>query len=70
MNGFEIVGYIITIILLCLFELLLGTWLWGVIAVGIFGLPALTWAQFLGLQILLNILLPNNSLKSISKEKD
>lgn len=35
---------------------LIGWALWGPICVGIFGFPSLTYWQFMGLQILINIL--------------
>lgn len=47
------------VIVLLLVEAIVGVWLWGVIMVGIFGLPALTFWQFYGLIVLLHILLPS-----------
>ena len=55
------------IIVILLLFLLVGvaTWLWGAIMVGVFSLPALTYWQMWGLQILIWILIPTG--KSISK---
>lgn len=36
----------------------LAVWLWGILAVAIFGLPALTFWQMFGLRVLLWILIP------------
>lgn len=56
--------FLIALVLL-LIVAAVGVWLWGLIAVNIFGLPALTYWQFYGLLILLRILLPyNNSNKN------
>lgn len=44
-------------------EIALGVWLWKIIMVGVFGLPALSFWQFFGLVILLHILLPTNTFK-------
>ena len=59
--GAIIGGTILGIILVLVFGLLfawIGVWLWGIIAVGVFGLPALTFWQFYGLIILMRILFP------------
>lgn len=61
------------IILIILFALsfglaAIGCWLWGVIMVGIFGLPALTYWQFFGLMWLLHILFPGGGVKSSGKK--
>lgn len=54
------IGLIIfLVIVLFILETVLGLWLWGVIAVGVFGLPALTFWKFVGLEILLYILFPS-----------
>lgn len=55
------------IICVLLLFLLVGvaTWLWGAIMVGVFSLPALTYWQMWGLQILIWILIPNG--RRISK---
>lgn len=37
-----------------------AVWLWGVIAVGIFGLPALGFWSMFGLRFLLSIILPSS----------
>ena len=46
----------------------IGCWLWGVIMVGIFGLPVLTYWQFFGLMWLLHILLPGGGVRSSGKK--
>ena len=38
----------------------LGVWLWKMIMVQIFGLPALSFWQFVGLDMLISLLFPNN----------
>ena len=56
----------VIIVILFLFLLVgVATWLWGVIMAGIFGLPALTYWQMWGLQILIWILIPTG--KNISE---
>jgi len=64
---FAIVGAICVIIILALLGALIGCWLWGVIAVGVFGLPALTFWQFYGLMILIHILFPSTTIRSNKK---
>ena len=56
---------VIIVILLSFLLVGVATWLWSVIMVGIFGLPALTYWQMWGLQFLIWILIPTG--KSISK---
>lgn len=60
--GWGILYFILIMILLfglfCL-EAAIGVWLWGIIMVGVFGLPSLTFWQFIGLQILIYILFPS-----------
>lgn len=46
----------------------LYTWLWGIIAVSIFGLPALTYWQVFGLRILLCGLIPHSTNTTKTKE--
>lgn len=55
---FAIVGAICVIIICALLSAVIGCWLWGVIAVGVFGLPSLTFWQFCGLMGLIHILFP------------
>ena len=69
MSAGEIVGIILSIIVLILLELLVGLYLWGTIAVAIFGLPSLSAWQFLGLLVLIKILFGNGmSVSSKNKE--
>ena len=58
------------IIVLFILETILGLWLWGVIAVGVFGLPALTFWKFVGLEILLYILLPSRTNRVSIRRKN
>ena len=46
----------------------LGVWLWKVIVCAVFGLPELTFWQFFGLQLLLEIIWPNNTVKVVGRE--
>ena len=59
--GWGVLYFILIMILffglLCL-EAAIGVWLWGIIMVGVFGLPSLTFWQFIGLQLLICILMP------------
>ncbi len=59
MNSTSLLALVFTILIVIVLVLFLGLWLWGVIAVAIFQLPALTFWQFVGLIILLNILIPH-----------
>lgn len=61
------VGMFILALIANLILAAIGVWLWGIIAVSIFGLPALTYWQFYGLLILIRILLPKRNVK-INKE--
>lgn len=62
------IGFAILMLLIALALALLGAWigvwLWGLIMVDIFGLPALTFWQFYGLIILLHILLPGRGVRT------
>ena len=44
-------------------EVWLACWLWGVLMVGIFGLPALTMWQTFGLMILAGLILPSPGVR-------
>lgn len=55
----KILTYIIAFCLVVFIEVLIGTWLWG--------LPALTPLQFLGLMCLVHMIMPNYNIK---KEDD
>ena len=57
----EIIVAIAVWLVLALLGGFIAWWLWGVIAVAVFGLPALTYWQIIGLIILLKILLPGSS---------
>ena len=48
----------------------IGWLLWGALAVGVFGLPALTYWQFWGITILLHILFPGGSITRKSSSSD
>jgi hypothetical protein len=63
----KVLTYIVAFCLAVFIEVLIGTWLWGLIAVAIFGLPALTPLQFLGLMYLVHIIIPHYNIK---KEDD
>lgn len=56
--------------LLIFVEVCLGVYLWKWIAVAIFGLPALSKAQFFGLMVLLHILLPTNTGIKLRRGED
>lgn len=56
----DAIALVIVVIILMVLEVWIGWWLWGVIAVAIFGLPELTFVQFFGLNVLLSILIPHN----------
>ena len=59
MDTAEIVAEIIVVVALFFIFNFLATWLWGVIAVGIFGLPSLGYWQMFGLRILLGLCIPS-----------
>ena len=61
MSAREVVGIILGIVVLILLEWLVGLYLWGAIAVAIFGLPSLNAWQFLGLLVLVKILFGSGS---------
>lgn len=65
--------FIILLALIIVFGFCCLTWwiellLWGAIAVEVFGLPALTFWQMAGLDILLSMLIPHSSGSSKSKD--
>lgn len=65
-DGILILLLELIIVVLLLFLLVgVATWLWGIIMVGVFSLPALTYWQMWGLQFLIWILIPTG--KNISK---
>lgn len=43
-------------------EIQIACWLWGVIMVGVFSLPALTGWQMFGLMVLANLVLPTSHI--------
>lgn len=57
-------GIIVLLIGLVWFEVQVACWLWGVIMVGIFALPALTGWQMFGLMILAGLILPSGGYRS------
>ena len=61
------VGFIILALIVNLILAAIGVWLWKVIIVAVFGLPALTYWQFYGLLVLIRILLPKSRVK-VKKE--
>lgn len=64
-NSGYIFGILILAIIIWIIEIYLGVWLWKVICGAIFGLPTLSFWQFFGLKLLLEILLP-----TITKSKE
>lgn len=48
----------------------IGWWLWGVIAVKIFGAPELTYWGFFGLRILLSFIIPHSTTTNTNKNDD
>lgn len=61
------IAFIIVIPILIIIEVFLGTYLWGCIAVAVFGLPALTKCQFFGLMVLISILFGKFNISSGDK---
>ena len=61
------IACIIVIPILIIAEVFLGTYLWGCIAVAVFGLPALTKCQFFGLMVLIAILFGKFNISSGDK---
>ena len=55
-----IIGIILLIAVLFVIFNAIAVWLWGIIAVGIFGLPALSFWQMFGLKILFDWILPTH----------
>ena len=74
MSKFKIFGTIIGIIICIVIFAFVGAWigllLWGAIAVAVFGLPALTFWQFLGMMILIYILIPAGKSWVIKNKKE
>lgn len=60
-NFFAVIGAILLIVALFVIFNVVAVWLWGIIAVGIFGLPALNFWQMLGLKLLLELIIPTVS---------
>lgn len=63
MKGYSflaILGLIVIAFVISLLTNFIALWLWGIIAVGIFGLPALTFWQMFGLVWLVRLILPSN----------
>ena len=55
---------ILLLIALVWLDVFISCLLWGVIAVGVFGLPALTMWQMFGLILLLHFILPSTTIRS------
>ena len=63
MKGYSflaILGLLVIAFVISLITNFIAVWLWGIIAVGIFGLPALTFWQMFGLVWLVRLILPSN----------
>lgn len=60
-NFLAVIGAILLIVALFVIFNVVAVWLWGIIAVGIFGLPALNFWQMLGLKLLLELIIPTVS---------
>ena len=61
---FIALGLICLAVLLSLITNFIAVWLWGIIAVGVFGLPSLTFWQMFGLVWLVRLILPNSYIRS------
>lgn len=53
-------GILVLVIVLAFAEVWIAMLLWNALAVGLFGLPVLTYWQIFGIKILLNIMLPSS----------
>lgn len=53
-------GILVLVIVLVFAEVWIAMLLWNALAVGLFGLPVLTYWQIFGIKILLNIMLPSS----------
>lgn len=54
---------ILLVIGLIWLDVQIACWLWGLIAVAIFGLPALSWWQMFGLIWLMRFIMPTSSVR-------
>ena len=54
---------LLLVVALIWFEVWLACWLWGILMVSIFGLPALTMWQTFGLMILAGLMLPSPGVR-------
>lgn len=61
----ELFGVIMATILILIAGTFFAVWLWGVIAVEIFGLPVLSFWQLIGLKVLISFLTGKSMLPSI-----
>lgn len=61
---FAILGILLVLVALVWLEVQVACWLWGIIMVGIFSLPALTGWQMFGLMILANLVLPSSHIST------
>lgn len=53
-------GILVLVVVLIFAEVWIAMLLWNALAVGLFGLPVLTYWQIFGIKILLNIILPSS----------
>ena len=61
---FAILGLLLVLVALVWLEVQIACWLWGIIMVGIFSLPALTGWQMFGLMLLANLILPSSHVST------
>lgn len=59
MDGDTILWIAIIVIVFFIGFNFIAVWLWGAIAVAVFGLPTLNFWQMLGLRVLINLILPS-----------
>ena len=65
-SDFGCLGWCLVVLLvigLVWLDVWIACWLWGLIAVAIFGLPALSWWQMFGLIWLLRFIMPTGSVR-------
>lgn len=59
-----VLGLILVLVAWIWIEVQVACWLWGIIMVGIFSLPALTGWQMFGLMILAGLILPTSHVSN------
>lgn len=62
-------GVIMTCLIVFVITNFLAWWLWGIVAVGYFALPALSFWQILGLRVMLYFIIPTR-LSPIARSND